>query len=413
MAMADAMPILPEHDITVVNTFVQVSEARPRHRLQRSQTAPVTAADDEAEEELETEEQTGEAQFVSEDAEPKAEKEVIEDCPEPSEPVKMSVKKLQTFKTLNRFETPDPWDLEAICKSLDEEQAMQTLPPKAASSSKPRLVHSATPDRWEWDAMVQEEKMIESRTRAERPSQPPVAPVSVPAPVPVPAPVARSAYIPAQACIAQAAPMVSLLTVPATLAIPAVASAMPAVQPGCEYPRLLGSVSPASPGSPKPMSPSVSPRVRPGTLETMHLDENRELVKWYVDATKFDSNSERLLSPEFALHFPGQAEPFTFRMVILATQTGGKHGAGFKKAKGRGSIELKCSSAVPSGVNSVTALVTIGEGARKQIGAKPTEHNFGDKTCCQLPNGEEADWDFKQSVSRDAKCFEIAVEIHL
>ena len=48
MAMADAMPVLPEHDITVVNTFVQVSEARPRHRLQRSQTAPVTAADDEA-----------------------------------------------------------------------------------------------------------------------------------------------------------------------------------------------------------------------------------------------------------------------------------------------------------------------------------------------------------------------------
>ncbi|CAE7881607.1 unnamed protein product [Symbiodinium sp. KB8] len=373
MAPADAMPVLPEHDITVVNTFVQVSEARPRHRLQRSQTAPVTAADDEAEEQPETEEQTGEAHFVSEDAEPKAEKEVIEDCPDPSEPVKMSVKKLQTLKTLNRFETPDPWDLEAICKSLDEEQAMQTLPAKAASSSKPRLVHSATPDRWEWDAMVQEEKMI--------------------------------------ACIAQAAPMVSLLTVP-TLAIGAVASAMPAAQPGCEYPRLLGSVSPASQGSPKPVSPSVSPRVRLGTLETTHLDENRELVNWYVDATKFDSNSERLLSPEFVLHFPGHAEPFTFRMVILATQTGGKHGAGFKKAKGRGSIELKCSSAVPSGVDSVTALVTIGEGARKQIGAKPTEHNFGDKTCCQLPNGEEADWDFKQSVSRDAKCLEIAVEIH-
>ncbi|CAE7926798.1 unnamed protein product [Symbiodinium necroappetens] len=284
---------------------------------------------------------------------------------------------------------------------------MQTLPAKAASSSKPRLLHSATPDRWEWDAMVQEEKMIESRSRAERPSQPPVAPVSVPAPVAVPAP-AGSAYIPAQACIAQAAPMVSLLTVP-TLAIPAVASAMPAAQPGCEYPRLLGSVSPASQGSPKPVSPSVSPRVRPGTLETTHLDENRELVKWYVDATKFDSNSERLLSPEFVLHFPGHAEPFTFRMVILATQTGGKHGAGFKKAKGRGSIELKCSSAVPSGVDSVTALVTIGEGARKQI---PTEHNFSDKTCCQLPNGEEADWDFKQSVSRDAKCLEIAVEVH-
>ena len=37
----------------------------------------------------------------------------------------------------------------------------------------------------------------------------------------------------------------------------------------------------------------------------------------------------------------GQAEPFSFRLVILATQTGGKHGAGFRKAKGRGSIDAR------------------------------------------------------------------------
>ena len=152
--------------------------------------------------------------------------------------------------------------------------------------------------------------------------------------------------------------------------------------------------------------------MRPGTLEATQLDENRQLVKWYVDAAKFESNSERLLSPEFQLHFPGQAEPSTFRMVILARQTGGKHGAGFKKAKGWGSIELKCSSAVPSGVGSIAACVTVGEGARKQLSAQPIEHNFGDKTCCQLRNGEEADWDFRQSISRDAKNCEISVEIH-
>ncbi|CAE7549395.1 unnamed protein product [Symbiodinium natans] len=255
--------------------------------------------------------------------------------------------------------------------------------------------------------MVQEEKMTESRHKPVM--APALAQPSTSAAAPVPAP---SAYVPAQPCLAQAAPMVSLLTVPVTLAMP-VASPAPAVQPGCEYPRLLGSVSPASQGSPKPTSPSASPRVRPGTLEATQLDENRELVKWYVDAAKFESNSERLLSPEFQLHFPGQAEPFTFRMVILATQTGGKHGAGFKKAKGRGVIELKCSSAVPSGVDPVTALVTIGEGARKQICAKPIEHNFGEKTCCQLRNGEEADWDFRQSISRDSKSCEISVEIHL
>ena len=307
----------------------------------------------------------------------KTDKEVIEESPDAREPVK-TVKKLQTLRTLNRFETPEPWDLEALCKSLDESE--ETLPAKA-SISKPCFLHSATPDRWEWDAMVREEKMTEA-TESHHPVMP-VAPALAPASTQAPPMPGTASAFPAQPRLAQAAPMVSLLPVPLALAMP-VASPMPVVQPGCEYPRLLGSLSPASQGSPKPTSPSVSPR--PGTLEATHLDENRQLVKWYVDAAKFESNSERLLSPEFQLHFPGQAEPFTFRMVILATQTGGKHGAGFKKAKGRGSIELKCSSSVPSGVDSVTAFVTIGEGARKQFCAKPIEHHFGDKTCCQLRN---------------------------
>ena len=37
--------------------------------------------------------------------------------------------------------------------------------------------------------------------------------------------------------------------------------------------QLRQGVSPASQGSPKPTSPNASPRARPGTLETMHLDE--------------------------------------------------------------------------------------------------------------------------------------------
>ncbi|CAE7516802.1 unnamed protein product [Symbiodinium pilosum] len=413
MAPADALPALMEHDVTVVNTFLQVSDRpRPRgQRLQRAQTAPVAAPDEE--DQLETEEPQAEEgeedhfEAARDIPEPRVEKEVTEDTEESSEvkPVKMNAKKLQSLRTLNRFETPDPWDLEALCKSLDESPEEPALPAKSASSSKPRLLHSATPDQWEWDAMVQAEKMTSQI------QQPQPGPAHPPPAMAQPSQ-AQAFNHPPQPCVAQAAPVVSLLTVPVTLAMP-VASPAQVVQAGCEYPRLLGSMSPASQGSPKPTSPSQSPRVRPGTLETTHLDQNRELVKWNVDGAKFDSNSERLLSPEFQLRFPGHSEPFTFRMVINATETGGKHGAGFKKAKGRGSIQLKCSSAVPSDVDSVTALVSIGEGTRKQIGLKPIEHNFGDKTCCQLRNGDEADWDFKQSVSRDAKSCEISVEIHL
>jgi len=388
-----------------VNTFLQVSESRSRPCFQRSQTAPVTGEGLKADDEQEAG-QDGDADTVSEGSR----KEVIEESSEAT-----NMKTLQAMRTLNnRFETPDPWTMEVLCKSLEElgEELGETpdlpnLPDLPARATKPRLIHSATPDRWEWEAMAMEEKMNESRSQpAPAFVQPSVQPVPNVQPVQRP-----------QLCIPQAQPTVGLLAVPVAVALPQVGtpprgSVAPASQ-GTDYPRLLGSISPASQGSPKPTSPSLSPRTRPGSLETISLDEDRELVKWYVDGAKFDSNSERLLSPEFQLRFPGHSEPFNFRMVVLATQTGGKHGAGFKKAKGRGGLELKCLSTLPAGIDSVTCLVSIGEGIRKQSAPKPIDHNFGDKTCCQLKNGDEMDWDFKQSLCRDSKSCEISVEIHL
>ena len=260
-------------------------------------------------------------------AQQKSEKEAIEHCSEPGELMARSIRKLQSLRTLNGLDVPDLWELETIYQSLDESPEEPWLPSKASSTSTPRLLHSATPDRWEWDALL-----------------------------------ATLAPTPAQC--------------------------------DCK-------------GSPNPTSTTEkSSSIEPGNLETMQLSEDRVLVRWCVDAAKFGSNCARLLSPDFHLHFPGQPEPLAFRMLV-----GGKN-AGFKKARARCSIELKCSSQVPAGAGSVTAWVSIGEGARKQIGAKPIEHNFGDKTCCQLRNGEDVNWDFKRSIG-DAKGCEIAVEIQL
>ena len=260
-------------------------------------------------------------------AQQKSEKEAIEHCSEPGELMARSIRRLQSLRTLNGLDVPDLWELETIYQSLDESPEEPWLPSKASSTSTPRLLHSATPDRWEWDALL-----------------------------------ATLAPTPAQC--------------------------------DCK-------------GSPNPTSTTEkSSSIEPGNLETMQLSEDRVLVRWCVDAAKFGSNCARLLSPDFHLHFPGQPEPLAFRMLV-----GGKN-AGFKKARARCSIELKCSSQVPAGAGSVTARVSIGEGARKQIGAKPIEHNFGDKTCCQLRNGEDVNWDFKRSIG-DAKGCEIAVEIQL
>lgn len=401
----DTLPTLMEHEVNVVNTFLQVSEVpQGKKKLQRAQTAPVGREDLE---ELEAEE---EEEDVSGEEEPEKAEKVIED----TAPEEKTVKKLlRTLPTLNRIETPEPWDLAALAEGLEAEEAEEkaavaaaaqaaapaaeapAAPSRAAlgASGRPKLLHAATPDLWEWQEMVRQES-------------PPVAPVVVQPSISPPSPTlaaAQAFQAPAQP---QAPAMVSLLTVPVALAVPGSPPFTPPLSPSNSYPRLLGSVSPTQ--SPKESSKSTS--MRPGALETHQMGANKELVRWCVDGTRFESHQERILSPEFQLHFPGQAEPFSFRLVILATQTGGKHGAGFRKAKGRGSIELKCQSTVPANVANAVFSISMGHGIGRQTNPTPIVHNFVDKTCCPLRNGEEADWDFKQSV--DGKGCEISVEVN-
>jgi len=377
-----------EQEVSVVNTFLQVSEVSEGRRMkfQRSRTAPVgTEALDEDEDEVAAEpEATGQ--------EPKFEKVVEEEEEhEESQPEleKKTVKFLRTLPTWSRIETGD---LGALADSLDDEPK-ELEPSYASGARRPPLIHSATPDQWEWEAMAQQERPAP----AAPPSPPAAASQGFQAPVQPMQPM--QPVQPMQPMQRQMPPQISLLTVP--MMVPQ------------GYPRLLGAVSPTH-SSPKD-SPKVSPRISPkhndirlGNLETK-ISEGREEVVWCVDGSRFDSHQERILSPEFNLNFPGQAEPFSFRMVILATQTGGKHGAGFKKARGRGSIELKCQSAVPPNVGAVTLNISMGHGSRKQEAPTAIWHNFADKTCCLLKNGEEVDWDFKQSI--DGKGCEISVEV--
>lgn len=78
---------------------------------------------------------------------------------------------------------------------------------------------------------------------------------------------------------------------------------------------------------------------RPGALDQITTETGSTKIRWCVDGQKLESHAEKLISPEFKLGVPGQ-ESQPFRIMILANQTGGKHGAGFKKAKGAGSVHL-------------------------------------------------------------------------
>lgn len=375
--------ILMDQDITVVNTFVQGLEKQRlrERRLLRSQTSPATAA---AAEEVEGYESDLVAQEKSENS-------VIEDCFGSASP------KPRFWHSA----TPDRWEWDAMLQDLQEEgmsgpnhdgfirqsseksviEDCQEPEPSETMRMKLQSLRTQnvfdTPDVWELQAIC--ESFGESPPEPALPSATSVASLvrsSTPDPWEWDAMLQDDKLCVPQPCMAPA----SLMPSGAPLG------------PQSEYPRPLG-------------SPERKPSMRPGMLETS-FSEGQTLVKWCVDASKFSSNSGRLVSPDFQLHFP-QQEPLTFRLMVI----GGKN-AGFKKAKGRGSLELKCFSAVPPGLQSITACVAIGAGESQRISPKPIKHNFVEKTCCQLRNGEEASWDFKK-LTGDATICEIAVEIHL
>lgn len=136
-----------------------------------------------------------------------------------------------------------------------------------------------------------------------------------------------------------------------------------------------------------------------------------ERIRWCVDGQKLESHAEKLISPEFRLSVPGKpGESEPFRIMILATETGGKHGAGFKKAKGRGTIEMKCLGSF-EGASGTSVLVTVGAGSRKQKAREVVHHSFAEKSCCPLPKGRDPVWDLKAALCKETKSVEVCIEV--
>jgi len=70
-------------------------------------------------------------------------------------------------------------------------------------------------------------------------------------------------------------------------------------------------------------------------------------VSWDVDARRFASHDSTVVSPAFVLDLPGFGA-HNFKVVVHAAGTrGSRGGIGFRVAKGRGRVELKCDAHVP------------------------------------------------------------------
>ncbi|CAJ1398020.1 unnamed protein product [Effrenium voratum] len=119
------------------------------------------------------------------------------------------------------------------------------------------------------------------------------------------------------------------------------------------------------------------------------------MMRWRVEGRKLQTSEKQVLSPLF------HVDP-SFRIMILAKQTRGKHQQGFAKAKGFGRIFLKCqcSELVPR----LQARVTV-TGANMETRG-PFRHDFNESSCCPL--GEL--WDLTSLLDNN-KSLDVEVEL--
>lgn len=149
---------------------------------------------------------------------------------------------------------------------------------------------------------------------------------------------------------------------------------------------------------------------QPPALVSDVLPNDKERIRWSVDARKLESHDTKVLSPEFYLRLPTFEAPQPFRLMVLATESLGRGGGSFRKAGGKGRIALKCESSVIEGMATMLVKVLVGNPGSLQYARGPFFHNFADWCCCNLQKDDE-DWNLKSVVDSETKRFEICLEV--
>lgn len=135
-------------------------------------------------------------------------------------------------------------------------------------------------------------------------------------------------------------------------------------------------------------------------------------VRWTVDARKLSSSDREHVSPPFDLSCGGPCE---FKMIIKPKVVSEeKGGASFKKAKGRGYIQLRCLSDVKREQRPVvTFRLAVGSSNtpfRNKPPRGPVQNDFAERPTCGLPEAKQM-WDFRQAVDKETQTFVVCLEI--
>lgn len=133
-------------------------------------------------------------------------------------------------------------------------------------------------------------------------------------------------------------------------------------------------------------------------------------IWWVVDARKLKSSDREAVSPGFELDLP---IPVHFKMIVRPSPVhGSRGGASFKKARGKGSVEIRCLEQVEE-EDDPSLTFRLAVGADRNWGEEPrgpVQHRFSEKAIYSLPEAKK-EWDFSRHVNNETQTFDVCFEI--
>lgn len=231
-------------------------------------------------------------------------------------------------------------------------------------------------------------------------AMPTMVPVFVPAsammvPVFVPAPVVHADDEPT-----------TMPAVPAPVSAEAASVSKPAVPdaPGAAVASSAQSSGRAVKAS-VPTKKGKAPEIPPLSC-TFRADGRLCRCDWAVDGRKLRSNDKRAVSPVFSLVVGAARQCVPFKLILNAkTVNAGKGGGCFKKARGRGLVQLKCEDQPSPLLGPVKFRIVVGAEERG-----PIMHDFSYSAIAGFPNGRD-EFDFNQVLNHDTMTFIVSVVV--
>lgn len=137
-------------------------------------------------------------------------------------------------------------------------------------------------------------------------------------------------------------------------------------------------------------------------LRIEHADNGRINVHWPIDVKKLRSTDKHIVSPSFEIH-PGSS----FKLMLRPKSTGDgfQSQASFKKARGRGSVELKLTSDMET-APELRFRISVGKGLPRG----PAKHDFNNSSVGGLAQNDEV-FDFVSTVNAKSSVVFISLEV--